>query len=150
MNSRKSKTMARGIRNNNPLNIKHGDRWMGLAERQTDEVFCQFREMAYGCRAAFIILRRYINRYGLNTVEKIVHRWCPDHTAESYVRTVCRRMGIGRNDPIRFENEQQMVALFQAMAWVECGCTVDEQAVSRGYEDVILFRRDSRRRSAGC
>ena len=133
MNSKVKKTIPRGIRNNNPLNIKHGDKWQGLADVQRDPVFCQFREMAYGCRAAFIILRRYINRYGLNTVDKIVHRWCPDHTAESYVQTVCKRMGIGRNEPVRFENEQQMLALFQAMAWVECSCAVDEKAVRLGY-----------------
>ena len=45
-----SKTMierkpTRGMRNNNPLNIRHGkSRWVGMAEQQSDRAFVQFTE----------------------------------------------------------------------------------------------------------
>ena len=43
----------RGIRNNNPLNIRRGaSQWQGLKRRQTDKDFCQFVTVAYGYRAA--------------------------------------------------------------------------------------------------
>ena len=46
--------MTRGIRNNNPLNIRHSsDRWEGAREEQTDSAFVQFQTMAYGYRAAW-------------------------------------------------------------------------------------------------
>jgi hypothetical protein len=43
----------RGIRNNNPLNIRHSaDQWQGACEEQKDKSFVQFKSMAYGYRAA--------------------------------------------------------------------------------------------------
>ena len=46
--------MTRGIKNNNPLNIRHSaDQWQGAREEQTDKEFVQFTSMAYGYRAAW-------------------------------------------------------------------------------------------------
>ena len=40
---------TRGIRNNNPLNIRHSaDQWQGARDKQTDKSFVQFKSMAYG------------------------------------------------------------------------------------------------------
>ena len=50
----------RGLRNNNPLNIRRtADRWQGAAATQTDKSFVQFSTMAYGYRAAWKILDNY-------------------------------------------------------------------------------------------
>ena len=39
---------SRGLRNNNPLNIRHSaDRWRGVRKEQTDPSFVQFESMAY-------------------------------------------------------------------------------------------------------
>ena len=40
----------RGIRNCNPLNIRRSakDQWKGLAERQQDAAFCQFKSLVGG------------------------------------------------------------------------------------------------------
>ena len=54
----------RGIRNNNPLNIRRStDRWVGVREEQTDKSFVQFKSMAYGYRAAWKTLQSYYNRF---------------------------------------------------------------------------------------
>lgn len=46
--------MTRGLRNNNPLNIRRNNtKWQGLSVTQTDKSFFQFKTMAYGYRAAF-------------------------------------------------------------------------------------------------
>ena len=51
--------LPRGIRNNNPLNIRRGkDQWQGLRAQQTDASFCQFESLEYGWRAAFYLLTR--------------------------------------------------------------------------------------------
>ena len=46
------KSIPRGIRNNNPGNIKkNGVDWDGLSEEQTDNTFFQFDDPVYGIRA---------------------------------------------------------------------------------------------------
>lgn len=63
MTIKKNVIIPRGIRNNNPLNIKIGNNWLGEVTDPTDPIFEQFVSMKYGLRAAFIILRRYIRVY---------------------------------------------------------------------------------------
>ena len=83
----------RGLRNCNPLNIRRtADLWQGLAERQPDPEFFTFRSMAWGYRAAFIVLRTYCHKYGLRTVRDIIARWAPPedgNDTENYIRKVC-------------------------------------------------------------
>ena len=56
--------MTRGIRNNNPLNIRHSaDQWQGARAQQTDPSFVQFESMAYGYRAAWKVLETYWNHF---------------------------------------------------------------------------------------
>lgn len=71
---------TRGIRNNNPFNIKRGSsRWLGKIKHDssTDEVFEQFDTMQHGLRAGFKLLRNYICRYHLYTLEEILKRFAP-------------------------------------------------------------------------
>lgn len=79
----------RGIRNNNPGNIRHGDNWRGMRERQTDKSFVQFVEAKYGIRAMTRILDNYAKR-GLNTVEEIISSWAPpvENNTQSYIKSV--------------------------------------------------------------
>ena len=52
--------LPRGIRNNNPLNIRKGNNWKGERPNQTDKEFEEFESMQMGLRAAFILLRNYM------------------------------------------------------------------------------------------
>ena len=62
--------MTRGIRNNNPLNIRHSaDQWQGARVEQTDKAFVQFKSMAYGYRAAWKVLESYWNHFYQNIAE---------------------------------------------------------------------------------
>lgn len=67
---------TRGIRNNNPANIRRGSQWLGLRSEQTD-AFCQFTEMRYGIRALLVLLRTYRNKYDCVTLREIIHRYAP-------------------------------------------------------------------------
>ena len=71
--------MNRGIRNNNPLNIRRSaTRWQGAREEQKDKSFVQFKSMAYGYRAAWKILQSYYERFSRQgtpfTVRNIIDR----------------------------------------------------------------------------
>ena len=128
----------RGLRNNNPLNIRRdGTAWSGLAQTQTDRSFCQFRTMAYGFRAAFVTLHTYIFKHGLGTVGQIISRWAPpcENNTRAYIRTVCEMSHMGENDLISWSNKEQMLALVQAMAYVENGVIISTGgSMTEGYE----------------
>lgn len=86
---------SRGIRNNNPGNIRRGEDWKGLVRdgQDTDEAFCRFVAPEYGIRAMVLILRRYRQKHNLNTISEIIRRWAPRmKTTPGPISTVwCRR-----------------------------------------------------------
>ena len=131
---------TRGIRNNNPLNIrKSKDKWQGLREKQTDAAFFQFQTMAYGWRAAFKLLcYTYYNKYKLRTIKSIISRWAPpnENNTEAYIRRVTDRIGIGPDTVLGSPQEQpaQWMMIAMAMAIVECGTTqLDYLSMLKGF-----------------
>lgn len=131
-----SKGTPRGIRNNNPLNIRIGNNWWGEVENQTDTQFEQFEKMEYGIRAAFIILRRYIEKYGRNTVELIVSSWAPssENNTKAYIKFVCEKAGFPEDYIIKYDNKKTMVRLVDAMIQYECGRQVKREKIECAYD----------------
>lgn len=129
------KTTPRGIRNNNPLNIRKGCKWIGLRPTQTDKEFCQFTCMVYGVRAGFITLRTYICKHKCNTIEKIISRWAPqkENDTAAYIKAVAKRTKLATDLPIRIEDKTELCSLVSAMIEVECGCSVDMTTIELGY-----------------
>ncbi|MBQ4860347.1 virion protein [Pseudoalteromonas sp. MMG013] len=87
----------RGIRNNNPLNIKQGDNWLGLTG--LDGPFIIFESYTHGLRAAGRILRTYVTRYNINSISAIVTRWAPssENDTQGYIKFVTKKTGIDEN-----------------------------------------------------
>lgn len=133
----------RGIRNNNPLNIRKGNNWKGERPVQKDRAFEEFQTMQFGIRAGFIILRKYITGYnGLcakrNTITKIIQRWAPpsENATQNYIDFVAKDMGISPHQTIAFGNRSLMVSLVYAMIFVECGQRVDRDVIESAYDMV--------------
>ena len=87
----------RGIRNNNPGNIRrNGDPWQGLAERQGDVEFFTFKSPIYGIRALARTLITYQDKYELRSIRKIISRWAPprENNTNAYVRAVAADAGL--------------------------------------------------------
>lgn len=126
----------RGIRLNNPLNIRHNrnNRWQGVYETQDDPDFVHFATMPFGIRAGFVILKNYMTK-GLVTPEAIINRWAPPHenSTETYINYVCKRSGLTRKHVLHFDNENEMVALVEAMIKMETGWTVALMVIRQGY-----------------
>lgn len=135
MQLKKQKIVPRGIRNNNPLNIRIGNTWLGEKPHPTDKEFEEFVSMPYGIRASFVILRRYLNRYKLNTIRLIVERWAPrsENDTEEYVKFVCKEMGLTPETSISYKDKDTMCKLVAAMAFMECGQRIDEKEIEKGY-----------------
>ena len=138
----------RGLRNNNPLNIRRStDRWQGAAETQTDKDFVQFQSMAYGYRAAWRILNTYYKKLKERkkhfTVENIIHRWAPptENDTKAYIRTVLTLSGIGAQEnllpPENVDSYHRLSKLLEAMTVMENGIRpnkVDTEAIFQGYK----------------
>lgn len=132
--------LPRGLRNHNPLNIrKTGDCWQGIAKVQSDKAFVVFETNQYGYRAAFRLFKTYKNKYGCNTLRKIITKWAPpaENDTEKYIKEVSRMSGIGPELLVDLRNEEQMVAIVTAMAIVENGIKyldfIKENEVREGY-----------------
>ena len=133
--------LPRGIRNNNPLNIRRSkDQWQGLRATQTDAQFCQFETMEYGWRAAFMLLTRtYYHKYRLYTIRGIISKWAPhcENDTKAYVQNVSRLTGIGPDEPIGIPSEKpsRWMMVGVAMAIQECGTSsLDYFAMLRGWQ----------------
>lgn len=134
-NSQPSIRIPRGIRNNNPLNIRIGNTWLGEIPNPTESEFEQFVNVVYGLRAAFCILRRYIRRYHSNTIRKIVSRWAPrvENDTDHYCSFVAQRCNVNPDAVIDYFDEELMVKIVRAMAKFECGEEISEDVIRKGY-----------------
>lgn len=137
------KIEPRGIRNNNPLNIRKGNNWKGERQPQKDPAFEEYESMEWGIRAGFIILRKYIRGYNgltekFNTIEKIISRWAPssENNTQAYIEAVVKRTGIPRRQRLAFSERNYMVAIVEAMIFVECGQPVDRAIIESAYDMV--------------
>ena len=128
---------ARGIRNDNPLNIRHGkSHWVGMRETQTDRNFVQFKARVYGYRAAFVLLRNYI-RKGVDSIGKIIARWAPSsdgNNTQSYIDYVAKSTGIDADKSLRFGDKVAMVEIVRSMAHMESGIIEDASLIAEAYE----------------
>ena len=118
------KTQPRGLRNNNPGNIRNNsDHFQGEIRPSADSVFKQFETMAYGYRAMFKILINYQNKHHLNTIRKMISRWAPDieNNTDAYIQAVSEESGIPEDDHIDPDSELMMTRIVAAMSRVENG-----------------------------
>lgn len=133
--NKKPTTVPRGIRNNNPLNIRIGNVWLGEVTNPTDPDFEQFVTMAYGIRAAFVLMRRYITHYHRTTIPQIIAAWAPssENNTAAYIATVCRLSGLQPDTTLDYFNQEQMLALVDVMIQVECGQRIDLKTIQLAY-----------------
>lgn len=155
MSESMSNVIPRGLRNDNPLNIRyysHND-WMGTIpdECKNDMDFEEFKASRYGFRAAFKLFKRYF-AMGFQTIQEIIYRWAPPSDRNyyhSYVDAVCQYTGYSVDKVIFPENKEAYLALAEAMFKVETGITIIEankllginyyEEMSIGYD---LFRNN--------
>jgi hypothetical protein len=105
-------SVPRGIRNNNPGNIRvSSTAWIGkLYDISDEKAFERFETMEYGIRALLVILRTYINKYKLHTIEGIIRRFAPstENDTEAYIKSVCKETGFERNMTLFFDLEDML------------------------------------------
>ena len=122
------------MRNCNPLNIRRiaGTKWKGQSAEQTDKEFVVFEELAWGIRAAFVLLRTYARKYHANCIRDIITRWAPpsENDTDAYIKNVCLWTGFGGLQRL---TEEDWPRLVRAMARQECGITLSEDIILKGF-----------------
>lgn len=112
--------LTRGQRNNNPLNIKHGNNWRGETSKPLDEVFESFEDVKYGIRAATIILGNYRKKHGLKTIRQIIQRWSATDQ-EPYILFISRKLGVSPEIDYDVTKKPAVIELIKAMHVFENG-----------------------------
>jgi len=122
-----------GVANRNPLNIRYvaTNHWLGLdATHPQVKGFCRFISVAHGYRAAVVLMKTYMARYGLDTPRQIVYRWAPptENRTRYYLAAVCGRSGLDADEHLSATGTQ-LGRLIAAMARQETGMHITPEGV---------------------
>ena len=124
--------LTRGIRNNNPANIRRSSsHWIGLITQQNgwkDKSFCQFSEMRFGVRALVCLLRTYYCKHHLKSVHDIILRYAPtsENNTYAYIKSVSASVNVDSwQDLCLFDsmgqivNQMNLFCLCHSICWIE-------------------------------
>ena len=129
--------IPRGLRLNNPLNIRHGNsQWQGRAMQQRDKEFVCFLTKGAGYRAGWKILQTYytvLPKEGKTfCIRNIITRWAPpqdNNPTEAYIRRVVSHTGLPDNhvlpEPCSVGGFSALQPIMVAMTCVENGIKPD-------------------------
>lgn len=98
------------IAENNPFNIRYNpsNRWIG--QNGISKGFVTFDSMEHGLRSGIILLRNYIYKLDLNTVEKVINRFAPpsENNTRNYISFVCDVLSSNGFSPTHLRNNFQL------------------------------------------
>jgi hypothetical protein len=104
----------RGIRNNNPTNMKYsGIHWQGMIGVDPDG-FLIFDTMADGLRAPTINLRNYGRLDGITTVDGVARRWSQTDQ-DAYSANLAAYIGVDPQDSIDLEDKGTLAQLLRGI-----------------------------------
>jgi len=107
----------RGIRNNNPGNIRGSEqfKWNGEIGRD-DKDFVIFDTPENGLRALARTLRTYRRNYGLNTIKGILNRYAPtsENNTGSYMRHAAKVVGVSVDAPLERNDYPRLMTVIVA------------------------------------
>ena len=129
----------RGLRNNNPGNIRNSDAtdWIGEVKpsRKKDNVFEEFETMAHGYRALIKLLQNYRKKHKCQTIADFINRWAPrtENDTTSYILTVCRTLEVPSNYVPDVYDKSTMCAFAGAISLVENGLKPVMEEIEAGW-----------------
>lgn len=131
--------LPRGIRNNNPGNIRHGANWLGLNPngRNIDSAFCVFESPVLGIRALAKVLINYKKIHGLNTVRQIVSRYAPpnENQTAAYIQTVAKQLEVYPDTKIDIEKRGVLMVFIKAVIRMENGIQpYSDETIQKGID----------------
>jgi len=122
------------IKYNNPGNIRIGENWLGSITPGASSSFVEFKTLAYGIRAIFVILNTKIGK-GQNTIEKIITTYAPptENDTETYIQNVSQWTGIPRTATIFSDNYPDLKKIVKAIVRQEQGVILTDSEIEEGF-----------------
>lgn len=144
----------RGLRNNNPGNIRFSNTndWLGKVpySQNTDsgKAFEQFTELRFGIRAKMVLIYNKVNS-GTNTIAELIANYAPpnENDTAAYINQVVSMTGIDKNADIEL-SQQSLIALCKAISLIENGAKYSAYITDSDYKDAIaVFDRPLKKKS---
>lgn len=133
---------SRGLRNNNPGNIRiSSNNWDGKIpkDQNTDGSFEQFVTWVHGLRAMTKLIINYI-KGGHDTITKIINRYAPpvENQTTNYINFVVKETGILANQTIDPNDKTVIRKIIKAMVRMELGCSglVTDSEFNKAWESL--------------
>ena len=121
-------SQPRGIRNNNPGNLRYEQKWGWPGVVGVDaNGFARFSKPEEGLAQFGRQLMRYEKR-GLKTLAQIVPVYAPksdNNNVSAYLTAVCEDTGIGAHEPLMLTDRAEMIGLMRAFTAHENGPAPD-------------------------
>lgn len=133
--------LPRGIRNNNPGNIRHGANWQGLNPngKEIDPYFCVFQTAFAGIRALAKVLINYKKLYGLNTVRQIISRYAPpnENQTTAYIQSVAKQLCVYPDTIIDIEERGVLTVFIKTVIRMENGIQpYSDETIQQGINSI--------------
>lgn len=132
--------MTRGLRNNNPGNIRNSQAtdWKGEVQEvsKKDNAFEEFESMAHGYRALIRLLQNYRRKYQCRTIAQFIERWAPrnENDTSAYIRSVCSQLQVPSSYVPDIDDKITMCALAAAISRHENGLKANMKDVEAGWD----------------
>lgn len=108
----------RGLRNNNPCNIRSADTfvWRGQDGRDEDG-FAVFEAPCWGVRAAAILWLNYHIYHGCTCLRDYITRWAPPsgNDTEAYIHFMAQRLAVNPLEPLDIHARAEAILLNQSI-----------------------------------
>lgn len=123
-------SLPRGIRNNNPGNLRPGPAWQGVAGLDTeppDPPYLRFVDPEHGIRALARTLISYRERHGIDTLAGVFARWAPagdGNDPDRYAAAVAQALGCDPAASIDLRDPAILAALAASITHQENGGAV--------------------------
>ncbi len=136
---------SRGVRNNNPLNLRKGVAFQYIVENPKETAFMTFGKTWQGIRAGVLDLTTDISK-GKNTLTLLINEFAPpnENDTTNYIKTVSTATGLKPLEIIDRKNFTQMVKLVTAMISMENGPNaskfVTSDDISEGVKSAFVYR----------
>jgi len=98
----------RGLRNNNPGNIRTNARYVWQHQTGADPGgFCVFDDPIYGMRAICILWSNYRDMHGCACITDYINRWAPpsENNSGMYARFIASRIGVAVDAPLDLHHD---------------------------------------------
>lgn len=130
---------TRGYRNNNPLNIRNSKafKWEGQISYDSDG-FCVFKNLLYGVRAAFALMRSYNHNHKIDTIQGIISRWAPpsENDTANYIKHVASAAGLSPTERIHYRSPQMRLVV-KEMARIESQMILDDVTLCKAQAMIL-------------